>query len=99
MPLITCPDCEKQISDIAPSCIHCGRPMKDSASVPKLNAALTLVPCPKCHSTDITDNLAKVVQEGGFSPLSGLILGGFAAFATKGRYICNGCKFQWKSNS
>lgn len=26
MPLITCPDCEKQISDAAPSCIHCGRP-------------------------------------------------------------------------
>ena len=28
MPLTTCPDCEKQISDAAPSCIHCGRPMQ-----------------------------------------------------------------------
>jgi len=26
MPLIECPDCKKQISDIAPACPHCGRP-------------------------------------------------------------------------
>lgn len=26
MPLITCPDCGNQISDQAPSCVHCGRP-------------------------------------------------------------------------
>lgn len=33
MPLIECPDCKKQISDLAPSCINCGRPMK----VPETN--------------------------------------------------------------
>jgi rRNA maturation endonuclease Nob1 len=27
MPLITCPDCGKQISDQAPSCPNCGRPV------------------------------------------------------------------------
>ena len=27
MPLITCPDCSREISDLAASCIHCGRPM------------------------------------------------------------------------
>lgn len=27
MALITCPDCKKQISEQAASCIHCGRPM------------------------------------------------------------------------
>lgn len=27
MALITCPDCGKQISDQANTCIHCGRPM------------------------------------------------------------------------
>ena len=27
MALISCPDCGKQISDQAPACIHCGRPM------------------------------------------------------------------------
>ena len=29
MPLITCPDCQTEISDAAPSCIKCGRPMGD----------------------------------------------------------------------
>lgn len=28
MPLIQCPDCQKQISDAAPTCPGCGRPMK-----------------------------------------------------------------------
>lgn len=28
MPLIQCPDCGKDVSDAAPSCIHCGRPAK-----------------------------------------------------------------------
>ena len=27
MPLITCPDCGKEISDAAPTCPGCGRPM------------------------------------------------------------------------
>lgn len=27
MPLITCPDCSREISDLAASCIHCGRPL------------------------------------------------------------------------
>jgi 1,4-dihydroxy-2-naphthoate octaprenyltransferase len=26
--LITCSDCSKQVSDQAPTCIHCGRPMR-----------------------------------------------------------------------
>ena len=29
MPLITCPDCQVEISDTAPSCIKCGRPMEE----------------------------------------------------------------------
>lgn len=28
MALITCPDCNNSVSDSAPSCPHCGRPMK-----------------------------------------------------------------------
>jgi TM2 domain-containing membrane protein YozV len=27
MPVIQCPDCGNQVSDAAPACIHCGRPM------------------------------------------------------------------------
>ena len=30
MPLIQCPDCGKGISDAAPACINCGRPMNNS---------------------------------------------------------------------
>lgn len=30
MALITCPDCKKQISDSALTCIHCGKPMHKS---------------------------------------------------------------------
>lgn len=26
MPLIVCPDCSRQVSDAAPSCLGCGRP-------------------------------------------------------------------------
>jgi hypothetical protein len=26
VPLITCPDCSKEISDLAPACPNCGRP-------------------------------------------------------------------------
>lgn len=31
MPLITCPDCQANISDAAPSCIKCGRPMESKS--------------------------------------------------------------------
>src|SRR5678815_707741 len=30
--LITCPDCQKEISDRAPACIHCGRPLEEKDS-------------------------------------------------------------------
>ena len=30
MPLIECPDCQHMISDMAPACIHCGRPGRSS---------------------------------------------------------------------
>ena len=32
MALIKCPDCSKEISDVAEKCIHCGRPMSESKS-------------------------------------------------------------------
>ena len=33
MPLVTCPDCGKEVSDSAPACVGCGRPM-ESAPAP-----------------------------------------------------------------
>lgn len=41
MALVTCPDCNKQISDSAENCPQCGRPME------------TLIKCPNCKSTNI----------------------------------------------
>lgn len=34
MPLIECPDCGKQISDAAPACPSCGRPMVTDRPAP-----------------------------------------------------------------
>ncbi len=31
MPLVECPDCGKQVSDVAPACIGCGRPLAEGA--------------------------------------------------------------------
>lgn len=49
MPLIKCPDCSREISDQAPSCIGCGRPM----AVARTESGDAWVPpmipgCPKC---------------------------------------------------
>jgi transposase-like protein len=41
MPLITCPDCQKEISDSAENCPNCGRPMQ------------TAIKCPNCKSTRV----------------------------------------------
>jgi uncharacterized OB-fold protein len=42
MPLIKCPDCNKEISSSAPTCPNCGRPMQ-----------LQQILCPNCKSPDI----------------------------------------------
>ncbi len=33
MGLINCPDCSKAVSDKAPTCIHCGSPLKETPPV------------------------------------------------------------------
>ncbi len=38
MPLITCSDCGRQISDAAPACIHCGRPVVPVPAIPLVRA-------------------------------------------------------------
>jgi hypothetical protein len=38
MPLVTCPDCAREVSTEAPACIHCGRPMGTSSSPANLAA-------------------------------------------------------------
>ena len=50
MPLVTCPDCNKQVSDTATACIHCGRPMIGGASTEDAVGleSTTQAPCVKC---------------------------------------------------
>jgi DNA-directed RNA polymerase subunit RPC12/RpoP len=38
MPLITCPDCSKELSDQALSCPHCGRPVAHKLVTPRTNS-------------------------------------------------------------
>lgn len=61
MPLITCPDCKKEISDAAPACIHCGRPMQRTVPVSTVSAAPMFpapLPSPTTHSD--SSSLARV---------------------------------------
>ena len=37
MPLITCPDCQAEISDAASSCIKCGRPIAMAVKVERID--------------------------------------------------------------
>ena len=47
MSLIPCSDCGREISSLAPACVHCGRP---TAQVPRRRRASTPPPpeCPLC---------------------------------------------------
>ena len=51
MPLITCPECNKQIFDEVDNCPHCGHPitMKNDPSKEKIKTLR--VKCPKCQKT------------------------------------------------
>ena len=37
MAIIKCPECNKEISDQAPACIHCGYPLQNTATKPVTN--------------------------------------------------------------
>jgi hypothetical protein len=41
MPLLTCPDCQKEISDRAPACPHCGAPIAAPVPVAVKDSALS----------------------------------------------------------
>ena len=58
--LVSCPDCGKQISDSAPSCIGCGRPMHPPTHHPP--------PPPSPTSTPATTRIAQPAQPRGVAP-------------------------------
>lgn len=48
MALTKCPDCSREISDQAPQCIGCGRPMSVSKVAEEVWRAPSIRGCPKC---------------------------------------------------
>ena len=67
MPLITCPDCGKKISDAAASCIHCGRPLTVAQASPAQ---------PQGQSVSASSDAAKPIYGNEFLPLN-LVLSNF----------------------
>ena len=75
MPLVACPDCEKHVSDAAPACIHCGRPLRTGTEVAAQTAPQRVVnigaiamqqsaySCPRCGSED-TKKLSVLWRDG-----------------------------------
>jgi hypothetical protein len=70
MPLITCPDCEKSVSDSSANCIHCGCPLggvateaKPTVQVAAIAAAPSAYACPKCGSEE-TKKLSVIWRDG-----------------------------------
>ncbi len=51
MPLISCPDCGKQVSSEAPTCPSCGRPIKQSS--PGTHAVSEARVCPYCGAQEV----------------------------------------------
>jgi hypothetical protein len=58
MGLIECPDCEGKVSDIAPSCPHCGRPFEANVKEP---AAAT--PSQDGFKNSATENVFNLIWE------------------------------------
>jgi hypothetical protein len=49
MPLVTCPDCERSVSDQAPHCVHCGRPF----SAQSRNSSETVNDLTQSHPAEV----------------------------------------------
>ncbi len=79
MALVKCPDCGGKVSDQAPACPHCGRPMK--ATTPARAASPNrqgLTKCPKCK---------KMV-----TPVVTSVGGGSCSVGHREKWTCPSCK-------
>lgn len=81
MPIIKCPECQKDISDKAPQCPNCGCPASQWSGAPEEEAVV----CPKCGSHQIT------AGQRGWTVTTGL-LGSSATYIT-----CLKCGFKWSA--
>lgn len=92
MALIKCPDCEKEVSDKAKSCIHCGCPLAVTKT-PFNNTHGSSGQCPACGSLRTRDNVKLAHKEGGVATLLGNRLGRLITGA--GRFFCKDCSHSW----
>lgn len=97
MALIACPDCGQQVSDAAPACIRCGRPLAASAEEPEAPS------CPACDSKHVAAgkrgaNLRAGASVGFWvSPLLGVAVA--AAGRNKLMLSCMTCGHQWQPSA
>ena len=93
MGLINCPDCKRQVSDQAPHCVGCGRPLGAAPARTQTNSA-SIGKCPACNSSNTYDRIENARSQGGLAQALGASLGGW--FAKKGRYVCANCGHSWE---
>ena len=85
MPLITCPDCTREHSDLAPSCPQCGRPngavavaaQRPVPVVPLAPGPKSAHACPKCGSEQAQK--LSVIFQGGTSLVNAVTAGAHTA--------------------
>jgi len=57
MPMIICPDCGRQVSDMAPACVGCGRPFASQPVMYCSNCGNTIatnaIACPACGAPTV----------------------------------------------
>lgn len=59
MALITCPDCGGSVSDAAPACIHCGRPLAPARPAPSYAAPAYAPPSSAASAYAAADPMAR----------------------------------------
>ncbi|WP_222622704.1 hypothetical protein [Ramlibacter albus] len=64
MALISCPECNKTVSDKATACVHCGNPLKTSEDSPAL-------PAPPASAVPVRQGVAQAVENRAGSSLWG----------------------------
>jgi len=101
MPLKACPDCSKDVSDAAPACPHCGRPL-----ISTVETAIMGIRCPNCWSCDYkkrkhVTGIGLGLFFGGivaafFTFGVGLVLCVISVFLCENWLHCKKCGWQWK---
>lgn len=97
MALVSCPECNKEISDKAQRCPHCGYPI--AANISKTTEKEEQLCCPKCFSKEIF--VDKRGFSGGKAALGSLLIGNIGLLAgTIGsndvRITCLKCGYKFK---